>query len=31
MADGGPRFDDLQATFVNCTLKRTPEPSNTTG
>src|SRR5205085_7349170 len=29
--DGGPRFDDLRALFVNCTLKRSPEPSNTDG
>jgi hypothetical protein len=27
----GPRFDDLRALFVNCTLKRSPEPSNTDG
>jgi multimeric flavodoxin WrbA len=25
------RFDDLSAVFVNCTLKRSPEPSNTDG
>jgi multimeric flavodoxin WrbA len=31
MENGGPRFDDLQALFVNCTLKRSPEPSNTDG
>ena len=29
--DGGPRFEDLRALFVNCTLKRSPEPSNTEG
>ena len=29
--DGSPRFDDLRALFVNCTLKRSPEPSNTGG
>ena len=29
--DGGPRFDNLRALFVNCTLKRSPEPSNTDG
>jgi multimeric flavodoxin WrbA len=29
--DGGPRFDDLRALFVNCTLKRSPEPSHTDG
>jgi multimeric flavodoxin WrbA len=27
----GPRFDGLRALFVNCTLKRSPEPSNTEG
>ncbi|WP_112249242.1 flavodoxin family protein [Kribbella monticola] len=25
------RYDDLRALFVNCTLKRSPEPSNTEG
>ncbi len=25
MDDDGPRFDDLRALFVNCTLKRSPE------
>ncbi len=25
------RYDDLRALFVNCTLKRSPEPSNTQG
>jgi hypothetical protein len=29
--DGGWRFDDLRALFVNCTLKRSPEPSHTQG
>jgi multimeric flavodoxin WrbA len=29
--DGGPRFNDLRALFVNCTLKRSPERSNTEG
>jgi multimeric flavodoxin WrbA len=28
---GSPRFDDLRALFVNCTLKRSPEQSNTDG
>src|SRR5262245_7117025 len=31
MDDEGPRFDDLRALFVNCTLKRSPEPSHTDG
>ena len=26
-----PRFDGLRALFINCTLKRSPEPSNTDG
>ena len=26
-----PEFDDLKALFINCTLKRSPEPSNTQG
>jgi multimeric flavodoxin WrbA len=26
-----PRYDDLTALFINCTLKRSPEPSNTRG
>jgi multimeric flavodoxin WrbA len=26
-----PRYDDLKALFINCTLKRSPEPSNTAG
>lgn len=26
-----PRYDDLRALFFNCTLKRSPEPSNTQG
>jgi multimeric flavodoxin WrbA len=32
-ADGpdGWRFDGLRALFINCTLKRSPEPSNTQG
>jgi hypothetical protein len=25
------RYDDLRALYVNCTLKRSPEPSNTEG
>ncbi|MGH7883402.1 MAG: flavodoxin family protein, partial [Candidatus Dormibacteraceae bacterium] len=25
------RYDDLKAMFINCTLKRSPEPSNTEG
>jgi multimeric flavodoxin WrbA len=29
--NGGPRFEDLRALFVNCTLKRSPETSNTSG
>jgi len=28
---GGPQFDGLRALFINCTLKRSPEPSNTDG
>ncbi len=28
---GGWRFEGLRALFVNCTLKRSPEPSNTQG
>jgi multimeric flavodoxin WrbA len=28
---GDPGFDGLRALFVNCTLKRSPEPSNTDG
>ncbi|MET7304278.1 flavodoxin family protein [Embleya sp. NPDC005575] len=34
MTDNGPppaRYDDLRALFVNCTLKRSPEVSNTQG
>lgn len=27
----GPRFDGLRALFINATLKRSPEPSNTDG
>ena len=30
-ADLAPRFDGLSAVFVNATLKRSPEPSNTDG
>ncbi|WP_327292700.1 flavodoxin family protein [Streptomyces sp. NBC_01198] len=31
-ADGPPaRYDDLRALFINCTLKKAPEPSNTQG
>ncbi|MFG2003683.1 hypothetical protein ACGFNU_31450 [Spirillospora sp. NPDC048911] len=26
-----PTHDDLRALFINCTLKRSPEPSNTQG
>jgi multimeric flavodoxin WrbA len=29
--DGGPRFEGLRALFINCTLKRSPEPSHTDG
>ncbi|MCA1681793.1 MAG: flavodoxin family protein, partial [Actinobacteria bacterium] len=25
------RYDDLTALFINCTLKRSPAPSNTAG
>ena len=25
------RFDDLRALYINCTLKRSPEPSHTQG
>ncbi|MFH8367827.1 flavodoxin family protein [Streptomyces sp. NPDC018031] len=28
---GAARYDELRALFVNCTLKRSPEPSNTEG
>src|SRR5215469_5326017 len=31
MTSNGARYDDLQALFFNCTLKRSPEPSNTQG
>jgi len=31
MAFNGASYDDLQALFVNCTLKRSPERSNTQG
>ena len=30
-ADGAWRFDELRALYVNCTLKRSPEPSHTQG
>ena len=26
-----PRYDDLRALFINCTLKRSPELSHTEG
>ena len=29
--DDGPLFSDLRALFINCTLKRSPEQSNTCG
>jgi hypothetical protein len=29
MASNGASYDDLRALFVNCTLKRSPERSNT--
>ncbi|GAA4987292.1 flavodoxin family protein [Kitasatospora paranensis] len=29
--DAGPRYDDLRAIFLNCTLKRSPERSHTQG
>ena len=29
--DGEWRFDDLRALYINCTLKRSPEPSHTQG
>ena len=31
MASNGASYDDLRALFVNCTLKRSPERSNTQG
>jgi multimeric flavodoxin WrbA len=31
MTSDGARYDDLQALFFNCTLKRSPERSNTQG
>src|SRR5690348_6407235 len=31
MAGNGARYDDLRALFFNCTLKRSPELSNTQG
>ncbi len=30
-AESGWDFSDLQALFINCTLKRSPEASNTRG
>ena len=29
--NGGRRYDDLRALFINCTLKRSPELSHTDG
>ena len=29
MTNAGPRYDDLNALFINCTLKRSPEVSHT--
>ena len=29
MASTSPRYDDLNALFINCTLKRSPELSHT--
>ena len=31
MTDPVQRYGDLRALYINCTLKRTPEPSNTQG
>jgi hypothetical protein len=31
MPSNGTRYDDLRALFFNCTLKRSPERSNTQG
>src|SRR5215470_4530870 len=31
MASNGASYDDLQALFVNCTLKRSPDRSHTQG
>jgi hypothetical protein len=31
MSDPGRHYGDLRALFINGTLKRTPEPSNTQG
>ena len=31
MTSTSPRYDDLRALFINCTLKRSPEPSHTQG
>ena len=30
-SEAATRYDDLRALFVNCTLKKSPEPSNTQG
>ena len=31
MADSGPRYDDLSALYINCTLKPSPQLSHTQG
>ena len=31
MTDSGPRYDDLNALFINCTLKPSPQLSHTQG
>ena len=31
MTSTGPRYDDMSALFINCTLKRSPELSHTQG
>jgi len=31
MPDAPAIYDDLKALLINCTLKRSPEPSNTQG
>jgi hypothetical protein len=31
MADAGPRYDDLAALYINCTLKPSPQLSHTQG
>ena len=31
MTSNAARYDDLRALYVNCTLKRSPERSNTQG